>query len=215
MDLWVLFTTAFLVGLSGALAPGPLTTMAIREASQGGFWRGWSVALGHAIPEGVLVGGLAFGLGEWLSRSPVIGTLSLAGGAFLLWMGRGTLAEAQHARLPAANRGDERAAGNSILAGVGTTLSNPYWFLWWATIGSGYVALSQAGGWLAVIVFFCGHILADIGWLGLVAGVTASGRRFAGDGIYRGVLAVLGVFLLGFGVYFLWTGWGFLTGRSA
>src|SRR5690606_24631247 len=212
LDLWTLFTTAFLVGLSGAAAPGPLTGMAVREASRGGFWRGWSVALGHAVPEALLVAGLAYGLGSWLSQAPVVGTLSVIGGLVLLWRGRSTVLEARTARLPGAGDAAGRPAGNAVLAGVGTTLSNPYWFLWWATIGSGYVALSQAGGKLAVAVFFIGHILADVGWLGLVAGLVASGRRFIGDGVYRGVLAFLGVFLLGFGVYFLWTGWRFLSG---
>ncbi|HLT59441.1 MAG: LysE family translocator [Limnochordales bacterium] len=214
MDLGTLFTTAFLVGLSGAAAPGPLTTMAVREASRGGFWRGWSVALGHAVPEALLVAGLAFGLGSWLSRDAVVGVLSLVGGGVLLWMGRGTLLEARHARLPGRDEPGGRPAGNAVLAGAGTTLSNPYWFLWWATIGSGYVALSQAAGGLAVVVFFLGHILADIGWLGLVAAIVASGRRLVGDGAYRGLLAVLGAFLLGFGVYFLWTGWRFLAGTG-
>lgn len=212
MDLWTLFTTAFLVGLSGAAAPGPLTTMAVREASRGGFLRGWSVALGHAIPEILLVIGLTFGLGDWLSQGHVVGVLSLAGGAVLFWMGTSTVREAKAASLPTLEGPDNGRTGNAVWAGVGTTVSNPYWFLWWATIGSGYVALSQAAGGLAVAVFFLGHILADIGWLGLVAGVVASGRRLVTDGIYRGLLTALGIFLLGFGVYFLWTGFRFLRG---
>lgn len=209
-----MFATAFLVGLSGAAAPGPLTAMAVREASRGGFLRGWSVALGHALPEALLVAGLAFGLGTWLSQAPIVGTLSLVGGAVLLWMGRATILEARHARLPAADSPGHRPAGSPVWAGVGTTLSNPYWFLWWATIGAGYVALAKAAGGLAVVVFFFGHILADIGWLGLVSAIVASGRRLVGDGVYRGLLVVLGAFLLGFAVYFLWTGWRFLTGAA-
>ncbi len=38
--LWVIFTTAFLIGLSGALLPGPLLTVAISESARQGFWTG-------------------------------------------------------------------------------------------------------------------------------------------------------------------------------
>ena len=214
LDLWTLFTTAFLVGLSGAAAPGPLTTMAVREASRGGFWRGWSVAVGHAVPEALLVAGLSLGLGGWLSRPAVVGVLSLLGGAVLLWMGRGTILEARRAQLPSLDSPGGRPAGSAVWAGAGTTVSNPYWILWWATIGSGYVALSSAGGPAAVAVFFTGHILSDIGWLGLVSAIVASGRRLISDGVYRGLLTALGAFLVGFGVYFLWTSWRFFTGGA-
>lgn len=209
MDLWALFSTSFLVGLSGAAAPGPLTAMAVREAGRGGFWRGWSVTIGHAIPELILVAALAFGLGEWLGQNYVVGTLAVVGGGVLLWMGATTVRDARHVRLPGAGEVGEGSAGSAVWGGVGTTLSNPYWFLWWATVGSGYVALSQGGGWPAVAVFFVGHILADVGWLGFVSALVASGRGLLSDGVYRGVLTGLGVFLFGFGLYFLWVGWGF------
>ncbi len=212
MSLWTLFATAFLVGLSGAATPGPVTTVAVREASRGGFWRGWSVALGHAVPEAMLVAGLAYGLGGFLSRSAVVGVLSVAGGAVLIWMGLGTVREARGARLPAAGAAEGGPAGGAVLAGAGATVSNPHWIVWWATIGSGYVAISRGLGSLGVAVFFAGHILADVAWLGLVSGLVASGRRYATGGVYRGVLVVLGLFLLGFGAWILWTGLGYLTG---
>lgn len=211
LDAWTLFVTAFLVGLSGAAAPGPLTTVAIREASRAGFWRGWSVSLGHALPEFLLVVGLAMGLNRWLEAPPVVGTLGLAGGLVLLWMGRGIMLEARGAELPSASAAGPDAGRGAFWSGAGATLSNPYWFLWWATVGAGYVALSRSGGWGAVMIFFCGHILADIGWLGLVSGLVATGRRLMTPGFYRGLLWCLGAFLMAFGVYFLWSGWRFFA----
>src|SRR5690606_12785754 len=114
LDLWTLFTTAFLVGLSGAAAPGPLTGMAVREASRGGFWRGWSVALGHAVPEALLVAGLAYGLGSWLSQAPVVGTLSVIGGLVLLWMACIMVLRAGNARLPGPDDAAVRPADSSV-----------------------------------------------------------------------------------------------------
>jgi len=214
LEMGPLFVTAFVVGLSGAASPGPLTTVAVREASRGGFWRGWSVTLGHAIPEALLVAALALGLGRLFEEPGIVAALAAVGGGVLIWMGVSTIGAARTATLPRA--GDDRGtAGCAVWAGVAATVSNPYWFLWWATVGAGYVALSQGGGWQGMLVFFLGHIMADVGWLGFVAALVSSGRRWAGDGAYRGLLAVLGTFLLGFGAYFLLTAWRFLGEGAA
>ena len=38
--------------------------------------------------------------------------------------------------------------------------ANPYWLIWWLTIGRGYDMFSMKYGWLGVALFFIGHILA-------------------------------------------------------
>ena len=77
--------------------------------------------------------------------------------------------------------------------------ANPYWLIWWLTIGLGYVMFSMKYGWLGVALFFVGHILADFAWYTLVSGAVAQGRRLISDRIYQGFLAGCGVFLFGFG----------------
>ncbi len=56
----------FIISLSGALSPGPLTTMAITEGTRRGRWSGWWLSLGHGLIEGSLVLAVAYGLGTWL-----------------------------------------------------------------------------------------------------------------------------------------------------
>ena len=46
-----LLTTFFIISLTGALAPGPLTTVAIVEGSRRGKWAGARIAVGHALVE--------------------------------------------------------------------------------------------------------------------------------------------------------------------
>ena len=60
------FGTSFLVGLSGALAPGPLLALDIRESTARGFWAGPYIATGHSLLELLVVVLLAVGL---LSRA--------------------------------------------------------------------------------------------------------------------------------------------------
>ena len=61
-----------------------------------------------------------------------------------------------------------------------------------------------------MVLFFTGHILADLAWYTLVSGAVAYGRRFISDRLYRGFLAGCGVFLFGFGGYFGFQGVKFL-----
>ena len=91
---------------------------------------------------------------------------------------------------------------NPVVAGVLMSAANPYWLIWWLTIGLGYVMFSGQYGVAGVALFYLGHILADFAWYTLVSGAVAQGRRFLSDGLYRGFLAGCGVFLVGFGGYF-------------
>ena len=86
--------SSFLVGLSGALVPGPLTTLALEQSSRFGAMAGVSVAFGHALLELLLVLALALGLGGLLASPAVAGTVGLVGGMVLVWMGWTTVRNA-------------------------------------------------------------------------------------------------------------------------
>jgi arginine exporter protein ArgO len=62
-------------------------------------------------------------------------------------------------------------------------------------------------GFPGLAAFFCRPLSADFIWYTLVAVVVATGKRFIPDSIYRGVLVVCGVFLIGLAVYFIVQGW--------
>ena len=83
---------------------------------------------------------------------------------------------------------------------------NPGWLAWWASVGSAFISQSLEQGAAGVASFYVGHILSDILWLTLLAFVLASGRRMMSGGVYRGILVVCGLFLLGLGAYFLASG---------
>ncbi|HHU86032.1 MAG TPA: LysE family transporter, partial [Peptococcaceae bacterium] len=86
------------------------------------------------------------------------------------------------------------------------SVSNPYWTLWWATIGLGYITMSLKSGFSGLASFFTGHILADLTWYSLIAAAVAGGRKFMSERAYRGILILCGVFLVALGGYFLYFG---------
>jgi threonine/homoserine/homoserine lactone efflux protein len=131
--------------------------------------------------------------------------VGIAGGIVLLWMGLGMLRTRPQAF-------DERrdVAGGCVLAGVTTTLANPYWLVWWATVGATLVASAGAWGLVGIAAFAVTHWLCDVGWLSFLSWGVFTSRRFQTPAVYRAVLVVCGAVLLGFGAYFLARGAGSL-----
>ncbi len=207
----IIFFTSLAVGFSGAMAPGPLLTLDIAESARRGFWAGPILVLGHGLLELAMVVGLVGGLSHFLEKDMVAGIVGLGGGLFLLWMGY-SIARGNWSN-PAPLRDDPPATlarGNPVLAGILVSLSNPYWLLWWATVGSSYVVWAMGVGIVGLAAFYSGHILSDLSWYSLVSLLVASGRKIVRDKFYRGLLLACGLFLFALGGYFVYSGIQFL-----
>lgn len=209
MEIVALFVSSFLVGLSGALMPGPVTTVTIAHAVNRGHSAGPLVALGHGIVEAALVVGLALGLSHVLQLPLVAGAIGLAGGLCLLYMGAGMIRAPIPAVLAVAGPSPERRFG-PIAAGMLTSVSNPYWVLWWATVGAAYLLVTMEYGFVGIAAFYLGHFMADLGWLSAIGSAVAAGRRLLTPRIYRAILTACGLFLFALGLYFLSSGAGTL-----
>lgn len=207
-----LYATFMLVSLSGALSPGPLTAVSLSEGVRAGRWSGAKLALGHGLVEFPLVLAIAYGLGQFLQRPLVNGLVALFGSAVLLWMGYGLISGVLRRRLSLDAAASAPAPAmlryGHVPGGVALTVTNPYWSLWWASLGATYVART-AGlglGLLAVVGLWFMHWLTDVGWLGGLSVLMASGRGLIGDRLYRGILFGCGLFLMGFALFFAWSG---------
>jgi threonine/homoserine/homoserine lactone efflux protein len=198
-----LFVTSLLVGFSGALVPGPLFAAVVAGAAASGFWAGPALVAGHGVLELAIVVALALGLGPVLRRPAVTRAIAGAGGVTLIWLGWTMVSDGLAQRVVA----DMAPAGAIGLApvalGVVVSASNPYWVLWWATIGAGYVAIALHRGLSGITAFYTGHILSDLSWYAAVALAVANGRAIASPAIYNWVIAAAGLFLAAMGLLFL------------
>lgn len=217
MEILSLLTTSFIVGLTGAMMPGPMLTMTINETSRRGFWAGPIMVAGHGLIELILVAGLMLGLTQLIQNPLVTGTIGLFGGAMLLWMGYGIGKDAALKRvsfgLSASGASPVSMPVFSVspfIAGIITSISNPYWSLWWATVGAGYVVIAITYGPAGIIAFYAGHILSDLAWFSAVSFIVHTGRNFISNTLYRGILLVCSLFLGYLGAYFMYTGVRFL-----
>ncbi len=211
LSLVTIFATSFLVGLSGAMMPGPVLTIAVSETYKKGFWAGPLIVLGHAILEFILVVGLVLGLSKILESGYVSAIIGIGGGLFLLWMGwditRSSIRK-QVSFNPQSSQ--QNPAFGPITAGITVSLSNPYWTIWWATVGAGFVIESLRYKFLGLAFFYSGHILSDLLWYSFVSFAVVTGKKFLSDRIYRGILIVCGVFLIGLAVFFAYSGIKFI-----
>jgi len=209
MDVGALFITAFVVGLSGAMMPGPLLTTAIAESIRRGFWAGPQIVLGHAILELALVLALLGGLASFLVRSDVTMIIAFLGGAFLIFMGFTMSRDAIGGRI---SLEDIQSSGyreiriHPVVAGITVSFANPFWHFWWATVGLSYITMAMKSGTIGMASFYSGHILADLAWYSLVALAVTGGRKFISQSVYNFILAACGIFLLGLGFYFIYSG---------
>ncbi len=209
--LWIIFSLSFLMALSGALMPGPLLAYTIARSMQSksrGFLIGARVIAGHAAVETLILGALVLGVGELLKAPIAIKTIGIAGALLLGFMGAGMLREIFRSRSAEAARGTQSSPGpmsrmNPFLAGVLVSMSNPYWWLWWLTVGSTTLIRFgvSAREWQGLAAFFIGHELADLAWYTTVSTLSYFGRRGLSRGFYNAILGTCAAAIIGFGAY--------------
>ncbi|PLV57385.1 LysE family transporter [Thermotoga sp. SG1] len=191
------FLGSFLVGLSGAMAPGPLMAIAISKSA-----KDWKAPLklitGHVLLEAILV--LLLLVGVQAIFPLFMRTISLAGGSFLLYMGVSQFFEAKN---PSLNMKAKDTKLPLPIQGALVSLSNPYFLLWWFSVGSTFLFQTREYLFLGILLFYFGHILSDISWYAFLGVAGQFLKRPSWKNVYRIVLVSMSMILIGFGVYFL------------
>lgn len=199
-----IFISSMIIALSGALMPGPLLTVTINESTKRGAVAGPLLIGGHAILELGLLIGLLLGLGPFLQNDVFFITIALVGGSVMFWMAWGMFKSLPTLTINA-NETAERK-NNLIFSGIVMSVANPYWIIWWATIGIGYIFQAQKLGMIGLIAFYVGHISGDLLWYTAISVAISKGKKLFTDKIYRMLIAICGSFLVGFAIYLLVSG---------
>jgi threonine/homoserine/homoserine lactone efflux protein len=193
--LLVFLASAIMISLSGVLSPGPMTAAVIQHGARSRL-TGVYVSLGHGVVEVPLIILLAFGAGSLFETQGVRLFVGLAGGTYLLYMGKGLLR-------PGDLSPDEQKGPSSLMAGIALSIGNPYFLLWWATVGLGLVLSAVKFGALGLALFIAVHWLCDLIWYTLLSSLSYRGVRTFGSGLYRKVSIVCGLAMLFFGGAFI------------
>jgi threonine/homoserine/homoserine lactone efflux protein len=104
----------------------------------------------------------------------------------------------------AAETGKEISSNRTpILLGMTATLSNPYWFGWWGSIGATLLVASSSLGHMGIVAFVTGHVLSDLVWYTIVSCLVSLGLSYSRGLWYRVTFGVCGGFLVVVGILFI------------
>lgn len=216
---WGVFSFSFLTALTGAMAPGPLLTYTIIKSARShkhGYLMGVWIITGHALLEMGIIFFLLLGFSFVLKNIIMVRAIGILGGVILFYFGASIIRDIRLGNistefLDASHDGkDLHGTGkmknrldNPVVGGIMVSMANPYWWVWWATIGFAFmvqfnVSLQNGSG---LIAFFLGHEAGDLLWYVIVSTLSFFGIRHLNKKAYHAILGCCGLFMIVFGIY--------------
>jgi threonine/homoserine/homoserine lactone efflux protein len=198
--MWPIILSVVVISLSGVMMPGPMFAVTLAKSYKSP-WAGAQMSLGHAVIEVPLILLIYFGFARFFQNSTVQLVLSLLGGAMVIWLGVGLF----RARAAVVEKGKDLPY-SAFVAGILMSALNPFFLLWWATIGSMLIMKFFDFGVIGLATFTAVHWLCDLVWLSFISVLIYKTKALWGKGFQQGVFITCGLVLIGFGVWFMVSG---------
>ena len=199
-DILPVLLSVVVISLSGVMMPGPMFAVALAKSFRTP-WAGVWISLGHAVIEVPLILLIYFGFAHFFENNIVRFVLSLLGGGVVIWLGISMF----RARTEVVTQGRDLPY-SAFTAGIITSGFNPFFLLWWATIGSLLVMRFTEFGADGLTLFIVVHWLCDLFWLSLVAVVVYKTHSLWGKKVQEWVFIASSLLLAGFGIWFMVSG---------
>ena len=198
-EVLALLSLGFVVGLSGAIIPGPLLAFTVFDTSRKRRITGHTIILGHALWEFGIILIIFLGFGGIIAQNRLI--IYVIGGLALVVMGIG-MVRSKGGEI----RMESSRVSSSLVGGVFYTAFNPTQPPWWATAG---LALLLKGievmGIVGVIIVTLGHWLSDFAYYVFVSFMIHQHEKYINPR-QREISISLGIFMIFLGTYFLTQG---------
>jgi len=170
-----LLLLGFMVGLSGAVIPGPLLAYVIFDTTRKRKMTGHFIVAGHALWEALVISLILLGVGSVMLQYKSL--IYAVGGTALLLMGAAIVRSKDDAKIK------DSMVNSSLLGGVFYTAFNPTQPPWWASAGlalllQGYELMGSIG----IIVVTMGHWLADLAYYVLISYLICKYGKFVIQG---------------------------------
>ncbi|MHA1474047.1 MAG: LysE family transporter [Promethearchaeota archaeon] len=220
MSFWVVFSVTFLLGLGGAMSPGPLLTYTIfksLETKKKSWLVGFFISLGHSLIEILLILLLLVGAQSFFTIPIVLKIIGILGGSLLIYFGLRILLDIKRDKidttfLSSKDSESDTSSDNSkpkiysrhpIWGGIIFLMMNPYWWLWWTTAGlfimiDNSVSFTNPSAFWGLIV---GKELGVFLWYVSIATAIGFSSKFITPKIYKIVLIICALFMTGYGAY--------------
>ena len=192
--------TVIIISVSGVMSPGPLFTANIIHGLKEGTSSGIKIAIGHTIVELPLI--ILLGIGvltlemvpEFKTTIVVLGAVGLFGFAGL---------QIQNV-LRKKIQTEQKIKHNPILTGIMFSALNPFFIIWWFTIGFKLISDSiELWSYWGIGILFAVHIWMDFVWLGFIAFSASKASNLLSSKNYRILMIILSGVLIYFGINFI------------
>jgi len=143
---------------------------------------------------------IVLGVGRILKLPTAQIVIGLAGGIFLLIMAIQMLKSLR-------STAEQQVAVTKsapVLAGIILSAGNPYFLLWWATVGLTLATTATGIGIWAFVLFAIVHWLCDLIWLSALSWASFKGSVLLGPRGMQIVLMICSAALFVFGLFFIY-----------
>ena len=182
------------------MMPGPMFAVTLAKSYKSP-WAGTWIALGHAVIEVPLILLIYFGFARFFESSVVQLVLSVVGGGMIIWLGINMF------RVRAeVVRGTKDLPYNALTAGIITSGLNPFFLLWWATIGSMLIMRFLDFGTGGLVIFIIVHWLCDLIWLSFISVTFYKTHSLWNKRLQEWLFSACSAILVGFGIWFIVSG---------
>ncbi len=188
------------ISASGVMAPGPLFAANLVYGLKQGTIAGVKMAVGHTIVEFPLV--VLLGIGVFsLEIFPEFRTIISILGALTLFVFAGIQIRAT--LLKKQEKGIQQKHG-AIIAGITLSALNPFFIIWWLSVGFKFISDAMIiWAFAGIVVLFLLHIWMDFAWLGAVAYLAKKSSKILSNRNYKIMMIGLSASLIYFGITFL------------
>jgi threonine/homoserine/homoserine lactone efflux protein len=199
VELVFFLIQVFIISISGAMQPGPVTATAITMGAKN-RWAGVLLAVGHGIIEFPLMILIILGLGSIFQKPATQITIGLLGGIVLLYMAFSMFKSSTKHVDPAVIVKVDKP----VTAGIILTASNPYFLIWWATVGLALATRATEIGIHAFVLFTITHWLVDLLWVTALSFAAFHGTSLLGPKSMTVILKLCAALMLLFALFFLY-----------
>ncbi len=214
MAVFEILLAWFLLSLTGALAPGPLSAAVVMQASKRGRLHGMLPMVGHAIVEVGIIAAIILSVQALLFDQYLINTMVLVGGMVIIFFGFLALKDYRYTRDSMSSE-SEKETGlttkvEATLQGATVSILSPYFLLWWFGIGLANVTLLMSQLQIGVeTVFIAGlliyltHISTDFIFGAVLTVGSDEASKRAGIGGINWLNVAIGFFQVFLGLVFV------------
>jgi threonine/homoserine/homoserine lactone efflux protein len=203
MEIFGFVVTIVLLTASGALAPGPLFFATISHGTKHGAKTGFIFSIAHTVVEFSLIMLFALGLLTIASEPVVKIIIGVMGGIVLMAFGfiqiyKSIITKPEDLKKP------KSSYRHLFFIGIAFTGLNPYFILWWLTVGAQLIIMAlQFAALIGVVFMFICHVWMDYIWLTGVAYLSKKGTKVMDLKWYKPLMIVFGAILIYFGASFI------------